>query len=304
MKVLNFGSLNIDYVYEVDSLPSPGETACAESRVTYCGGKGLNRAVALAKAKIPVTHAGSVGSDGNALIDALREAGVNTDYVLRQDGISGHTVIEADEQDQRTILSYGGTNMQIPREHIDRILMNFSEGDMLLVDNEINEVGYIIEQAHARGMTVLYSPSPFDQSVFSLPLDFVDCFIVNQGEGEMLTETRRWENIIPKLARKYPGAHILLTLGDKGAKYCNGSVIYHQNIYPVKPVDPTAAGDAFVGYFVYGLISGLLPQEAMKIAAKAASITITRKGAAESIPAIDEVMATDKASPADAQPSA
>ena len=293
MKILNFGSLNVDYIYEVDSFPAPGETVRSLGQGIYGGGKGLNRSVALAKAGMPVFHAGSIGSDGNILLETLRQSGINTDYIYRQEGPSGHTIIEVDSEGQNTILFYGGANTLIPRAHIDAVFKNFTEGDMLVTENEINETGYIIESAQSRGMTVLFNPSPFDPSVLSLPLDKVDCFVINQAEGEKLAETRRWENIIPKLSKKYPGAHILLTLGENGAKYCDGSVIYHQNVFPVKRVDATAAGDAFLGYFIYGLMSGKLPQEALRIASKAAAVTVTRKGSAVSIPTINEVMGAD-----------
>ena len=290
MKILNFGSLNVDYVYEVNCIAAPGETVSARNRKIFCGGKGLNRGVAMAKASVPVYQAGSVGLDGNILLEALKKVGINTDFIFRQDSPGGHTVIQVDSRGENCILVYGGTNRQIPRAHMDRVLKDFSAGDLLLLENEINDVAYLIHAAHERGMTILFNPSPFDETIQSLPLNLVDCFILNEAEGTAISETALIENIIPKLTKRFPGAHVLLTLGEQGAKYSDGTMIYHQKVYPVKPVDTTAAGDTFLGYFVFGLTTGRTPQETLRVAAKAASITVSRLGAADAIPVLSEVL--------------
>ena len=83
MKVLNYGSLNVDYVYSVDHIIVGGETQHSSKLEVFSGGKGLNQSIALAKAGVPVYHAGIVGSDGDILLDACKEAGVNTKYIRR-----------------------------------------------------------------------------------------------------------------------------------------------------------------------------------------------------------------------------
>ena len=110
MKVLNFGSLNLDYVYQVESILIPGETQASKSRQIFCGGKGLNQSIALAKAGVPVYHAGIVGTDGDILLDACKEAGVNTKYIRRLPVKGGHTMIQVDKNAQNCIILYGGTN--------------------------------------------------------------------------------------------------------------------------------------------------------------------------------------------------
>ena len=92
MKVLNFGSLNLDYVYQVDRFVRPGETLSARSMALNPGGKGLNQSIALAKAGASVFHAGNIGADGAPLIQALREAGVDTRYVRTVEEVTGHAV--------------------------------------------------------------------------------------------------------------------------------------------------------------------------------------------------------------------
>ena len=81
MKVLNFGSLNLDYVYQVESILIPGETQASKSRQIFCGGKGLNQSIALAKAGIPVYHAGLIGEGGEPLLEVCKENGVNTEFI-------------------------------------------------------------------------------------------------------------------------------------------------------------------------------------------------------------------------------
>lgn len=93
MKVLNFGSLNLDYVYQVESILIPGETQASRDRQTFCGGKGLNQSIALAKAGIPVYHAGMIGDGGEMLLETCRENGVNTEFIRKIAGPCGHTVI-------------------------------------------------------------------------------------------------------------------------------------------------------------------------------------------------------------------
>ena len=110
MKVLNFGSLNLDYVYQVESILIPGETQASKSRQTFCGGKGLNQSIALAKAGIPVYHAGLIGEGGEPLLEVCKENGVNTEFIRQIPGSCGHTVIQVDRNGQNCILLFGGSN--------------------------------------------------------------------------------------------------------------------------------------------------------------------------------------------------
>ena len=152
MKVLNFGSLNLDYVYQVKSILIPGETQASKSRNIFCGGKGLNQSIALAKAGIPVYHAGMIGEGGEALLEVCRENGVDTSFIRQIEGPSGHTVIQVDENGQNCILLFGGSNRSITREFVEEVLGNFEKGDILLLQNEINELDYIIDRAYEKEM--------------------------------------------------------------------------------------------------------------------------------------------------------
>ena len=177
MKVLNFGSLNLDYTYQVESILIPGETQASKRRDIFCGGKGLNQSIALAKAGVPVYHAGMIGDEGGVLLDACRENGVNTDFIRKIDGPSGHTIIQVD---RNCILLYGGANRSITREFVDQVLDSFEEGDMILLQNEINELDYIIDRAYEKGMMIVLNPSPYDSALDSCDLSKVSLFLVNE----------------------------------------------------------------------------------------------------------------------------
>lgn len=292
MKVLNFGSLNVDYVYRVDHILVRGETLLAEDRNVYAGGKGLNQSVALGKAGLEVCHAGNIGQEGTFLLDVLQSANVNTDLVrVRTDMPGGHTVIQNDKGGDNCILLFGGANQSVTEEQIDEVLSHFEAGDYIVLQNEVNLLAEIMRKAHEKGMKIVLNPSPINDQISTLPLDFVDYFFVNEIEAGLLTETksREGKDLIPAIQKTFPKARVILTLGSAGSCYLEGETVISQDIYRVKTVDTTAAGDTFSGYFMAGILRGDSPAEALKLAAKAAAIAVSRKGAAPSIPTMQEV---------------
>ena len=289
MKVLNFGSLNLDYVYQVESILIPGETQASKDRKTFCGGKGLNQSIALAKAGIPVFHAGMIGEEGDILLETCRENGVNTDFIRKIQGPGGHTVIQVDKNGQNCILLFGGSNRSITREFVDEVLSAFEKGDILLLQNEINELDYIIDQAYEKKMKIVMNPSPFDDKLSTCDLSKVYLFLLNEIEGEQITGFKDKDQILDAMAEKFPNARFVLTLGSDGAVYYDGKEKVFQDIFKVKAVDTSAAGDTFTGYFIAATIEGRSIQEALRMAAKASSIAVSRPGATPSIPEIGEV---------------
>lgn len=291
MKVLNFGSLNLDYTYQVESILIPGETQASKRRDIFCGGKGLNQSIALAKAGVPVYHAGMIGDEGGVLLDACRENGVNTDFIRKIDGPSGHTIIQVDRNGQNCILLYGGANRSMTREFVDQVLDSFEEGDMILLQNEINELDYIIDRAYEKGMMIVLNPSPYDSALDSCDLGKVSLFLVNEIEGYQITGEKEPDRILGRIREIYPGARVVLTLGGDGSVYQDETgAVYRQGIYKVKAVDTTAAGDTFTGYFLSSLIGGMPVPEGLDMAAKASAIAVSRPGATASIPLRKEVM--------------
>ncbi len=289
MKVLNFGSLNIDYVYSVDHIMLEGETQACTKMERFCGGKGMNQSIALAKAGVGVFHAGMVGADGEWLLEMCQKSGVDTRYIRKTDGKSGHTIIQVDKNAQNCILLYGGANREITEEYIDEVLNEFEKGDIILLQNEVNLLDKIIEKAYEKEMIIILNPSPMDEAIKKCDLHKVTILLLNEIEGEQITGENAPEKILDKLNVFYPDMKVVLTLGGKGSVYQEKEKRCKQEIFPVKPVDTTAAGDTFTGYFIASVLEGMSVESGMEMAAKAASIAVSRKGAAASIPYREEV---------------
>lgn len=297
MRVLCFGSLNIDYTYQVDHFVQKGETLSSDSLNVFCGGKGLNQSVALAKAGAETFHAGTIGEDGRFLLEMMEEAGVDTSCVTVSHEVrTGNAIIQNDKEGDNCILLYGGANQAISRKQADLVLSRFGEGDYLVLQNEINELSYIMSQAHERGMQIVLNPSPMNEKIFDLPLEYVNYFLLNEVEAGQLLKREcgpgtDMEELASSLSERFPYAVIVLTIGSGGAIFSGNGKRFLQPVYKVKAVDTTAAGDTFTGYFIAGMINGMEAEEAMNMAAKAAAIAVTRPGAAPSIPLLREVEA-------------
>lgn len=292
MKVLCFGSLNIDYTYRVGHFVRPGETLSADSMQVFPGGKGLNQSLALAKAGAQVYHAGAVGEDGLFLLALLKEHGVDTSLTdVRGDVRTGNAIIQNDREGDNCIILFGGANQAITREQVDRTLLSFGPGDYLLLQNEINETAYIMERAAEKGMTIVLNPSPMNEKIHALPLEKVSIFLLNEVEASQLTglPAENGDMLIRALKARFPDSAVLLTLGSAGSAYAKGDTFIRQKAFPVHAVDTTAAGDTFTGYFLGSLLEGKSIGEAMERASKASAIAVTRPGAAPSIPTPEEV---------------
>lgn len=289
MRVLNIGSMNLDYVYHVDHILAPGETEAAHSRETFLGGKGMNQSCALAKAGAQVCHAGRIGADGQAFLTACREYGIDTTHIQTVDVPTGHTVIQIDKSGQNCILLFGGANRSFTEAAIDEILSHFTADDLLLLQNEINLLDYTVERAYQKGMTIALNPSPFDEKLKAVDMGKISLFLLNEVEGFQMTGHSQAEEILDSLLHSYPHARIVLTLGKDGAVYADRENRCYQPIFPVQAVDTTAAGDTFTGYFLAGWMEGMPIPEVLRMSAKASSIAVSRKGAVPAIPYRHEV---------------
>ena len=246
-RILNIGSLNLDYVYAVPHFVAPGETLCAASRQVFAGGN----------------------------TSAVEWAGVPT----------GHAIIQVSPQGENAIIILGGANRSISREALDRALDIAEEGDILLLQNEINGLDYIIPQAARRGLRILFNPAPMDESVKNLPLGLIDTLVVNEGEGQALAGD------MEALKAAYPKQNILLTQGSRGATLFAGGETVFQPAFRVKVLDTTAAGDCFLGYYAAALSEGLPYGRALLLATAASALAVQKQGAAPSIPCRAEVEA-------------
>lgn len=293
MKILSFGSLNLDKVYQVEHFVQAGETLSGLSLEEHCGGKGLNQSIAIAKAGGKVWHAGCVGqADGAVLLNALQTSSVDTSLVRQLPCPTGHAIIQVDESGQNCILLYGGANQKITTQQINETLAQFGPGDLLVLQNEINNLSYLMEAAAAKGMLIALNPSPMNRSILSLPLQHVSYFLLNEVEARALCGEGKEETAYSQLLLDhFPGSRVVLTLGSRGCIYQDSKCRIEQPAYRVKAVDTTAAGDTFTGYFLASLAQGAEIKEALERASKAAAISVTRPGASPSIPTLEEVEA-------------
>ena len=289
MKVLCFGSANLDHVYKVDHFTVPGETqGCLEYNIK-CGGKGVNQAIAMAFAGNDTYFAGIIGSDGGLLKDALVDKGVHIDYMKISNKPTGHAIIEVDQSGQNHILLYGGTNKEIDFEYIDEVLSHFSKGDIVVLQNEINNVPYIIERCYEKEMKSFFNAAPYDISVKNSPIEKVTWLVVNETEGAALSNEEDYEKIIQTLKQKYPHTHILFTMGKEGSRVLTDKEDIKVEALKVNAVDTTGAGDTYIGYFVRGIVEEMPLLETAQMATKASAIAVTRFGAVDSIPNYEEV---------------
>ena len=286
MKALVFGSLNIDYVYQVPHFVQAGETLASTGLARYCGGKGLNQAIALSRAGMETWMAGAVGEEGTFLLDTLREAGVNTELVARSEQPTGHAIIQNSPDGDNCILIFGGANRSISSEQVDKTLARFDAGDYLLVQNEINQLPLILETAKDKGMHIVLNPSPMEVEAMLRLLPYTDILLLNRGEGCALlgTDTLEPERLAVELWTRYPHMTVVLTLGAQGAVLAKNGEILIQPAFSVHAVDTTGAGDTFTGYYLSALMEEGDAAKALELAAAAAALTVTRPGAAPSIP--------------------
>ena len=289
MRILSFGSLNLDFTYKIPHIVTEGETITSSELTVYPGGKGLNQSVALSKAGMEVYHAGMIGTDGSLLLDTCKDNGIHLDYIKTIDFKTGNAIIQVDENGQNSIILYPGSNRQITKDFVDEVLSNFEEGDLILLQNEINHLNYIINQAYEKGMRIILNPSPFDHVIKECNLEKVALFILNEVEAAQMTGEENPETILKKLASQYKNAEFVLTLGGNGSIYFGEKGMFRQEIYPTNVVDTTGAGDTFTGYFISEYYGGKSPKEALQIAAMAASIAVSKKGAAIAIPKLIDV---------------
>ncbi|OZG73710.1 ribokinase [Hahella sp. CCB-MM4] len=289
MKVLNFGSINIDKVYQVSHFVRPGETLSAEKLDVVLGGKGANQSIALARAGVQVKHFGAINRSDGWIIDYLAENQVDTSWIELVDSPSGHAIIQVDQSAENSILLFGGANRIFSRERIRAAISELDTGDWLLLQNECNGIDWAIEAAREQGVNVAFNPAPMTPEVSRLPLDDIDLLFVNQIEAADLAGTDSAQEALRILNERYAETTLVMTLGAEGALLSSSSEHIRLPAKPVKAVDTTGAGDTFVGFFLASIIQGLSHEASLNRAITASSIAVTRHGASPSIPYSTEV---------------
>ena len=298
-RIINFGSLNIDYVYQVDHFLRAGETLAAAKRSIHMGGKGLNQTVALYRSGQSVSHVGILGEDGKALFDFLKSSSVQTDFLkIASNGSSGHTIIQVTPDGENAILYYPGTNHELTENLIDSALNASSQNDVVLVQNEVNDVAQIITKAKKKGLRTVFNPAPFTNEVLHYPLDAVDALILNETEAAAMINMGNTDplELIQELKKRLPNSLIILTTGRKGLVYTNPGINGKaMPAYKMPAIDTTGAGDTFVGFALRAIVDFWEKADRKQFekllddAILAAGLSVTKAGAVDSIPTLTEV---------------
>ena len=288
-KIINFGSINIDYVYRVPHLVKPGETLSSLDLVTGLGGKGANQSVAIARAGVSVAHVGRVFKGDRWAVALLASTGVDTDNIALIEGASGHAIIQVDDQGENAIVLHGGANQSFSIADIESALNHNQQARYLLMQNETNLLAETFELAQAKGIKIVLNPAPMTDNIKDLPLAKLDTLIVNRGEAEALCGAADIDQMTQQMAALAPQTRVVVTLGGDGAMLLANGEVTHINSPSVDVVDTTGAGDTFVGYFLAGVAEGMNDHDALQRACLAGSIAVTRQGAITAIPDRSEV---------------
>lgn len=285
-RIINFGSINIDHVYQVDHFVQPGETLSTLGYSKGLGGKGLNQTVALQRAGARVVHVGCVGRDDEWMMAQLTQLQLNLSGIAKVEQATGHALIQVNREGENCILLHAGANHSLTEQMIDDYLAQDSV-EWVLLQNETNLIEAIIDRAHTAGKRVAFNPAPCHVGLAQLPLEKIDTLVVNEIEALQLTGTTDLDAAVAQLRGRV--AHVVLTMGGEGVRYVGQAGEFFQSAQKVQVVDTTAAGDTFIGYYLASLMDGMDVPTALLRATKASAITVTRAGASSSIPVVSEL---------------
>ena len=290
--ILIIGSINIDLVINTDILPKLGETVHGKDFMTSYGGKGANQAVAVAKIYGEADMIGAVGCDefGKLLKANLESNNIKTEGVKIAETNSGVAVITVCGGDNHIILD-GGANDTVSPAWIDANINLIKNADIVIFQLEIpmETIIYAAKKAKEFGCKVLLNPAPAAKLPEELLL-FTDIIIPNEHEAAIITgKTDETEAL--KALWNDGKRTVIITLGEKGSLYNEGTEIKSQKAFPVKAVDSTAAGDSFIGGFCSMIAEGKTMEEAVRFATSVSAITVSRPGAGASIPTREEAEA-------------
>lgn len=299
-KVAVIGSINIDHKLGVCDFPKPGETIFAADRSQALGGKGANQAIAVLRAGGQAQMVGAVGSDGELALEMLTTEGLNIDDVQRVNHVkTGEATVVTSQSGENTIILHRGANFQLDTEKIEHFLSGIDESYIILLQNEISptDADLVITLGQEAGATIVWNAAPAPKHHQDL-LHGIDVLIVNETELTSVAELLGTGGSDYSEMARNVGAGlqcaVIATLGPGGAVSVVDGFLEEWPAFPVVSVDSTAAGDAFVGYFVTEMKSDF--QRAMTRGMAAGSIAVSMVGAARSIPHTRDVdeLVTDR----------
>lgn len=289
--VFNLGSINRDKTIKVRRFPCPGETLAGHEASTCLGGKGLNISLALHRAGQLVTHIGAVHKDDADTLGEIERFGLKTDAIERADHATGEAYVLLDDDRENAIILCAGANTEISRSHIDQCLVTAKPGNWLVLQNETNNQHYAVEKAREKGMKIGLVAAPFDAELVRSLSQHLNLLVLNEIEAAQLEQT------LATTIAKIGIPLVVVTKGGDGATLYRDGVPLHIASLPVKPIDTTAAGDTFFGFFLCAVLAGLSDIDALRMANAAAALSIQTYGAAHSIPTLQDVQEVLKGYP-------
>lgn len=300
-KIVVVGSCNTDMVIKADRLPVPGETILGGTFFMNPGGKGANQAVAAARMGGNVTLISKTGNDvfGKQSVMLYTAENIKTDYIFSDPKHpSGVALITVDAQGENCIVVASGANASLSPSDIDKASAEIESSDLILMQLEIpiETVEYVAEKAQKKDIKVILNPAPARALSDNL-LKNLYIIIPNKSEAEILSGIKVTDIESAKLAANIISSKgvniVVITLGSQGALIKEYDDFLFVDALKVEALDTTAAGDTFCGAVCVGLSEGKSILDSVKLAARAAAITVTRMGAQSSIPYRSELSSLD-----------
>ena len=290
------GSLNMDLVVNVDTMPKPGQTIIGSNFKEVPGGKGANQAVAMARLNGNVSMIGKVGEDGfgQTLINSLKNDKVDTTYIQTSKGATGVALITVDKNAQNSIVVSPGANFEVKEDDIDNNIEAIKNSDIVVLQLEtpLNTIKYALNKAKELNKYTILNPAPavkLDDEI----IKNVDLLTPNETELEIISGVSiETEEDIQKAAQimiEKGVKELIVTLGSKGSLYINKEKSMFKKAYKVEAADTTAAGDSYTGALAVALSQDKNIEDAMDFASKVGALSVLKEGAQSSLPTLEDV---------------
>ena len=290
------GSLNMDLVVNVDTMPKPGQTIIGSNFKEVPGGKGANQAVAMARLNGNVSMIGKGGEDGfgQTLINSLKNDKVDTTYIQTSKGATGVALITVDKNAQNSIVVSPGANFEFKEDDIDNNIEAIKNSDIVVLQLEtpLNTIKYALNKAKELNKYTILNPAPavkLDDEI----IKNVDLLTPNETELEIISGVSiETEEDIQKAAQimiEKGVKELIVTLGSKGSLYINKEKSMFKKAYKVEAVDTTAAGDSYTGALAVALSQDKNIEDAMDFASKVGALSVLKEGAQSSLPTLEDV---------------
>lgn len=296
-RICVIGSLNMDLVVKVETMPKGGQTLIGSNFKEVPGGKGANQAVAMARLGANVSMIGKVGDDsfGQTMINALKNDNVDTRYINIEKGPTGVALITVDKNAENSIVVAPGANYKVDKSYIDKNLDAIKNSDIVVVQLEtpLETIKYVLKRAKEFNKYTILNPAPAVKLEDEL-IENVDLLTPNETELEIISgiEINSEEDILKaaKIMIEKGVKELIVTLGSKGSLYINKEKSMFKKAYKVEAVDTTAAGDSYTGALSVAFANDKHVEEAMDFASKVGALSVMKEGAQSSLPTLNDVL--------------